>query len=174
MIRVCLDTVITSDRVLKDLDRPEERLAVEQIEALHEQGLIKRVTTPVSREEERRTSNAQKRAALEAGWDDVSVVQPEPRLLGFQSTDMGSRGFIASPLMSDIDEDLLARLLNVGLKRNDARAVVFAVGTNCDYFVTHDTKDLLPHRVAIEAIFPTIRIVKPTEFLAAWRATSAV
>jgi hypothetical protein len=38
------------------------------------------VTTPVSRDEERRTNNPQKRAALEVGWNDVSVVQ---RLLAF-------------------------------------------------------------------------------------------
>src|SRR4051794_39259813 len=60
MLRVCLDTNITSDRVLKDLDPAEERLAAEQIEVLHQQGLIKRVTTPVSRAEERRTTNLDK------------------------------------------------------------------------------------------------------------------
>src|SRR5436190_8754095 len=98
MLRVCLDTVITSDRVLKDLCPPEERRAAERIEELHRQGSIKRVTTPVSRDEERKTTDLEKRAALEAGWDLVSVVQPEAKLLGFQSQDLGRRGFISSPL----------------------------------------------------------------------------
>ena len=170
MARVCLDTVITSDRVLKDLAPPDERLAVDEIESLHAQGLIKRVTTPVSRDEERRTNNPQKRAALEAGWNDVSVVQPEPKLLGFNHQDLGRYGWISSPIMSDVDDALVVRLRAAGLAPNDARAVAFAVTTHCDYFITHDMKDLLPHARAVEAICPQIRIVKPTEFLQEWRA----
>lgn len=173
MLRVCYDTVITSDRVLKDIDAPAERLAVEQIEELHREGLIKRVTTPVSRDEERRTRSPEKRAALEVGWNEVSVVQPEPKLLGFQSHDMGRRGFISYPLMSDLDDDLVSRLQAVGLKRNDARAVAFAASTACDYFVTFDTRDLLPHKIEIEAVCPQVRIVTPTEFMVAYRTVTA-
>jgi predicted nucleic acid-binding protein len=99
----------------------------------------------------------------------VSVVQPAPVLLGFSQLDYGSRGFISNPIISDINESLLAELRDLGLKQMDARAVVFAVTTECDYFVTHDTRDLLPHRDAIEAK-RQIRIVKPTEFLPEWRS----
>jgi len=169
MLRVCLDTNITSDRVKKDLRPSEERLAAEQIEELHQQGFIKRVTTPVSRDEESRTTNHEQRAALEAGWNDVSVVQPEPTLWGFQSQDMGPRGFISSPILSDVPYDLVNKLQVVGLKWNDARAVAFAASTACDYFVTHDTRDLLPHKIKIEMVCPQIRIVKPTEFLSAYQ-----
>ena len=172
MTRVCLDTVITSDRVLKDLSIPEERLAAEEIARLGREGLIKIVTTEVSRIEEKRTPDLQKRAALEAGWNEVSVVQPDPVLIGVNTVDYGYRGFTSSPLISDIDQTLLARLRAVGLAKLDARAVVFAVTTKCDYFVTHDTKDLLPHTLAIEAICPQIRLVKPTEFLMDWQARS--
>lgn len=173
MLRVCLDTVITSDRVLKDLNSAEERFAVEEIENLHRHGHIERVTTPVSRDEEKRTTNLEKRTALEAGWNDVSVVKPEPILLGFQAHDLGKHGFISYPLMSDVDDALVDKLQAVGLKRNDARAVAFATGTDCDYFVTFDTRDLLPHKVEIEAICPRIRIVKPTEFMTAYRTATA-
>jgi len=160
--------VITSDRVLKDLDVPPERFAVEEIERLHDAGLTKRVTTPVSRIEERRTTDLEKRGALEAGWDQVSVVQPEPILLGFNCQDFGPRGFIASPLMSDIDESLVAKLRAIKVKEMDAKAVVFAATTGCNHFVTHDIKNLLPHKAEIEVVLPQIRIVKPSEFLADW------
>jgi hypothetical protein len=62
--RVCLDTVIHSGRTTKDLHPPEEMSATEEIERLHEAGLIKRVTTPVTKSEERRTLDAAKRAIL--------------------------------------------------------------------------------------------------------------
>jgi hypothetical protein len=172
MTRVCLDTVITSGRVLEDLP-PGEMGAIKEIERLDREGLIKIVTTEVSRIEERRTTDPLKRARLEARWNEVSVVQPEPVLLGFNCQDFGARGFISSPLMSDIDEKLLTRLRTVGLAELDARAVVFAVTTNCDYFVTHDTNDLLPHKSAIEAVCPNIRVVKPTEFLQEWHARAS-
>jgi hypothetical protein len=173
LLRVCLDTVITSDRVLKDLRPPAERDAAAKIEELHNRGLIERVTTPVSRAEESRTANHEKRAALQAGWPGVSVVQPEPTLLGFHTQDLGYRGFISSPIMSDVDDALMQKLRAIPLAENDARAVAFAASTDCDYFVTHDERDLLPHRIEIEAICSQIRIVKPTEFLAAYRTITA-
>ncbi|HEX7139149.1 MAG TPA: hypothetical protein VF219_14945 [Vicinamibacterales bacterium] len=50
--------------------------------------------------------------------------------------------------------------------------MAFAASTACEYFVTLDTKDLPPHKVAIEAICPLIRIVKPTEFIAAYQTAA--
>jgi hypothetical protein len=64
------------------------------------------VTTEISRIEERRISAEDRRAQVQAGWDDVSVVLASPMLLGFSTLDYGDQGFIASPIMSDIDEQL--------------------------------------------------------------------
>lgn len=172
VIRVALDTVLTSARILQDLDPPEEQAALNEIERLHEQGLIKRVTTEISRIEERRISTVDRRERVQAGWDDVSVVQPSPVLLGFSNLDYGPRGFIANPIMSDIDENVVKELVKIGLGTNDARAIAYAAGENakCDYFATHDLKDLNQHKIAIETLLPQLRIVKPTEFISEWNA----
>lgn len=171
VIRVALDTVLTSARAMQDLDPPEEQAALNEIERLHEQGLIKRVTTEISRIEEGRTQRLDRREQIQAGWNDVSVVQPSPVLQGFSSLDYGAQGFIANPIMSDIDDGIVTALEKIGLKTNDARAIAYAVGANaqCDYFASHDFRDLNPHKAAIENLLP-IRIVTPTEFLAAIRA----
>src|SRR5262245_57236185 len=158
--RVALDTVLTSARVLQDLDPPEEQAALNEIERLHEQGLIKRVTTEISRIEERRISTVARREKVQAGWNDVSVVQPSPVLLGFGNLDYGARGFITYPIMSDVDENVVKELVKIGLGTNDARAIAHAAGENakCDCFATHDLKDLNQHKVAIETLLPQLRI----------------
>src|SRR5690242_10910992 len=55
--RVYLDTVITSGFVEKDLVPADEMAAVEQIYALHNDGLIKIVTSKMSRIEQERTAD---------------------------------------------------------------------------------------------------------------------
>ena len=155
-----------------DLDPPEEQAALNEIERLHNEGLIKRVTTQISRIEERRTTEPGKRVRLEAGWNDVSVVQPSPVVQGFSYLDYGARGFIANPIMSEIDESLVAQLVSIGVGLDDSRAIAYAVGENakCDYFATHDMKDLHQFKARIESLLPQIHIVKPTEFIAEWTA----
>jgi hypothetical protein len=93
-------------------------------------------------------------------------VQPDHKLLGFNNVDMGQRGFISSPLITDIvDEDVYARLQAAGLKEIDAKHVMCAITGKCDVFVTLDTRDLLPRRAAVEAACPEIRIRRPTALL---------
>jgi hypothetical protein len=41
-----------------------------------------------------------------------------------------------------------------------------AIVGKCDVFVTLDSRDILPRRVAIECACPEIQIRKPTELLA--------
>src|SRR5438093_2311975 len=43
------------------------------------------------------------------------VANVNPVLLGFNTVDLGYRGFISSPLMSDIDEEFLAKMRAIGL-----------------------------------------------------------
>jgi hypothetical protein len=166
-----LDNVITSGWVLKDLQPPEEMAAVEHLYALHDVGTIKRVTSKMSGIEQARTTDLQKRAALAASADLVSVVQNDHRLLGFANLDYGSRGFISYPLIDDIVEPTLFEQLtkNAGLKDADAKHVMYAVANDCEYFVTLDTRDLLPRRSAIESICPQMKIMTPVEAVAAIR-----
>ncbi len=132
------------------------------------------MTTEISRIEERRIAIADRREKVQAGWNDVSVVQSSPVLLGFGHLDYGARGFIANPIMSDVDESLVTKLVKIGLGTNDARAIAYAAGENakCDYFASHDLKDLNQYTGAIEKLLPQIRIVKPTEFMAEWNERS--
>ena len=88
--RAYLDNVITSGWVLKDLQPPEEMAAVEHLYELHDAGTIKRVTSKMSGIEQARTTDLQKRAALAASADLVSVVQNDHRLLGFANLDYGA------------------------------------------------------------------------------------
>jgi hypothetical protein len=122
--------------------------------------------------EQARTTDHQKRAALAASADLVSVVQNDHRLLGFANLDYGSRGFISYPLIDDIvDPELFERLTkNAGLKDADAKHVMYAVANACGYFVTLDTRDLLPRRSAIESICPQVKIMTPIEAVAAIRS----
>jgi hypothetical protein len=122
--RVYLDNVITSGWVLKDLRPQEEMEAVERLYALHDAGIIKRVTSKISGIEQARTTDRQKRAALAASADLVSVVQNDHRLLGFANLDYGSRGFIRYPLIDDIVDPALFEQLtkNAGLKRRRCQA----------------------------------------------------
>jgi hypothetical protein len=55
---------------------------------------------------------------------------------------------------------------------NDARAIAYAAGykAHCDYFASHDLRDLNQHKAAIEALLPELRVVKPTEFMVEWAA----
>jgi hypothetical protein len=169
--RVYLDNVITSGWVLKDLQPPGEMTAVERLYELHDAGTIKRVTSKMSGIEQARTTDLQKRATLAANADLVSVVQNDHRLLGFANLDYGSRGFISYPLIDDIVEPALFEQLtkNAGLKDADAKHVMYAVANDCHYFVTLDTRDLLPKRSAIELICPPLKIMRPTEAVVAIR-----
>ena len=56
---------------------------------------------------------------------------------------------------------------NARLKDADAKHVMYAVANDRYYFVTLDTRDLLPRRSAIESICPQLKIMTPTEAVAA-------
>jgi hypothetical protein len=167
MIRVYLDTVITSGRILRDLRPPAEMAAVDRFDRFHDAGRIKIVTSKMSRIEQERTRDPGLRQALSERADEVSVVASDHRLLGFQTADLGARGFISSPLITDIvDEDVFARLLAAGVRDADAMHLMYAIANDCTVFVTLDTRDILPRRDLIEAACPQIQVRKPTEFVA--------
>jgi hypothetical protein len=64
-----------------------------------------------------------------------------------------------------VNPELDARLRAEGLKERDARHVANAFVNGCHFFVTLDTKDILPIRTAIEVLCAPMRIVTPTELL---------
>ena len=167
--KVYLDNNIVSGRIRGDL-RQTEMPAVTAIDRLHSEGRIERVTSRESWREQERTRDADQRAVLAARRDEVAVVQDDHRLHGFSTLDYGRRGFISSPLISDVvDDALFAALRSTGLKDADARHLMYAVANNCNIFVTLDTRHFVDggRREGLEACCSgRIRIMTPSEFVA--------
>lgn len=164
-MRVYLDNMAVSGRVVGDLE-PLEMEAVRRIDAAHEAGKLKRVTSRQSWREQDRTKDAGKRGALERARDQVSVVATDHALLGFNNLE-GPYGTVAvNPMITDIvDEPLFSDLKALGLKDGDAKHLMYAVTNTCERFVTTDP-DFLTRRAALEARCASIRILKPTELVA--------
>lgn len=119
-MRVYYDTNITSGRILRDLKPDPEMDALDELEALHAAGSLKRVSSKWSRIEQARTRDPIRRAAFEAQDHEMSCVQQDHRLIGFAHQDLGRLGFIASPIVSDVvDEAVFAKLLAAGIEEKD-------------------------------------------------------
>jgi hypothetical protein len=113
------------------------------------------------------------RSAFAERAEDISMVQSDHRLLGFQHQDYGWRGFIGNPILTDVVNQELFDRLRAILERDDAMHVMYAVENNCQVFATLDGKDLLPHRSAVEAVCSSLRILKPTSWWRNWTTSSA-
>jgi predicted nucleic acid-binding protein len=164
-VKVYLDNVIASARVLDDLASPEEGRTLKLIQEHRNFGKLEIVTSRESWREQERTRSAQTREQLRSSRDRIPVVSEDHRVLGSNSVDLGYRGFITSPRVTDIlDEGMFARLQAEGLEIGDARHLMYALCNGCARFVTTDP-DFLARRSAIEAAYPQIRIVKPSELL---------
>jgi len=164
-MKVYLDNVIASARVREDLASPEERRALKLVQEHPNFGMLEIVTSRESWREQERTRCTQTREELRSSRDRTPVVSQDHRVLGSNSVDLGYRGFIASPLVTDIvDEAMFARLQAEGLESGDARHLMYALCNDCSRFVTTDS-DFLGRSSALEAAYPGIRIVKPSELL---------
>jgi len=123
MMRVYLDNVAASGRVVGDLTPAEEMEALRRIESAHSAGIIKIVTSRESWREQERTTNPVKRAKLEAARSEVSVVANDHVVLGFFSPLTNRYGSVViAPIITDIvDEALFADLRGLGLDDSDAK-----------------------------------------------------
>jgi len=158
--------MIASARVLDNLFSSEERRALKLIQEHRNLSKLEIVTSRESWREQERTRNPEAREQLRASRGETPVVSHDHRLLGFNSVDLGYLGFISSPLITDIvDDDMFRWLQTAGLKTADARHLMYALCNDCVRFVTTDS-DFLERRSDIEAAYPQIRIVMPTELLA--------
>jgi hypothetical protein len=84
------------------------------------------------------------------------------RFYGMNLIDLGTRGFIANPLVED--DPTAQRLRKIGLERRDAHHVMLAIRRECNVFVTCDVRTILKYRPTVEAAFP-IRLRRPSELL---------
>jgi hypothetical protein len=139
--------------------------AVELIDRLDAEGRMI-VTSNVQREEEGSDTKPEIRDVLADHINDFPRVAKDHRVRGFSTLESGPGASIINPIITNVvDVDLFARLQNVGLKADDARHLMNAFVNDCAYFVTLDRGIL--RRKAAEAICAPMRIVKPTELVAA-------
>jgi hypothetical protein len=165
-MRVYLDNVAASGRVLGDLTPAVEMEALRQIEEAHRTGVIKHMTSRETWREQERTKGPAKRAKLEAARGEVSVVATDHMVLGLHTV-MGAHGTtVVGPLVTDVvDDALFADLTALGLEAVDARHLMYAASNACVCFVTPDP-DFLDRRLALESRCQPLRIVKPSELAA--------
>ena len=165
-LQVYLDTVIASAIKLQDLHDPKEEAALEELKRIERTGVIEFRISREVRHEVDRTREPDKKARLKEHASELGNVKEDHRLEGFNIQDYGRYGFISSPLISDVvDESMFEALTTDGLKRGDAIHFVNAVTNKCDVFLTTDP-DFMDRRPQLEAQYPPIRIMKPTELLA--------
>ena len=72
------------------------------------------------------------------------------------------QGGISSPLIED--HSLAKALHKIGLKRRDAHHLMLAIMASCDIFLTCD-KGILNRKQDLQNEFPSIRLMKPSEFV---------
>ncbi len=160
MLRVYLDNVAASGRILGDLVPDTEMESLRRIEGADVAGHLEMVTSRQSWREQERTRDPVKRATLESARGEVSVVATDHTVLGF------SGGSTTTPLVTDIvDGHLFDDLKSIGLDDEDAKHLMYAVANGCQVFVTLDP-DFLGRRVALQVRCPSLRILKPSELAA--------
>ncbi len=166
MRKVYLDNVVASALHGRPLANSEEQAALERLRSLESEGRLEfRISAEVLRETER-TQNTVLKARLMAGVRALVRVEHDHLVIGFQSQDLGYRGCIVSPLVTDvIDEPQFSALTQVGLKRRDAMHLMYANRNRCDVFLTTDP-DFINRRLQLEAICPDIKVMTPIELLA--------
>jgi len=165
-MRVYFDNVIASGRVLGDLPKTEMD-AVREIEVLHLEGRIKRVTSLESHREQKRTKDPVKHAKLADAANELSAVSTDYAALA--ALVYGESAVTAGLRTSE--EALFSEVTRLGLKEGDARHLVNAVRSACVRFLTLD-RDFLDRRAELETACGCIRIVRPSELVAELRASS--
>lgn len=166
-MKVYLDNMFVCKIIKPDLVLPDEQKALDK---LRKNPLLEIVTSRESWREQEKTRYQSIRDQYRQNRDKIPVALNDHKVLGFSSQDYQYRGFITSPLVTDIiDEKIFndAKELLKGKKKNvenDARHIMYALCNNCERFVTTDF-DFIDNRNEIEKRFPEIRIVKPSELL---------
>jgi predicted nucleic acid-binding protein len=166
-MKVYLDNVIASGKVRGDLPL-EEMAAVQILATADEKGQIEIYTSRWSWAEQERARDDFVRAKLKESRGQIEVVADDHRVLGFWNQEDPRFGtFSTNPMVTEIvDERLFSDLKNAGISDGDARHLMYAIHNKCDWFVTLDTRDLLPKRSVIAPLCRGTKIVKPSELAA--------
>jgi hypothetical protein len=156
----CLDNKAVCDVTKNDLAASESE-ALTHLLRLHSEGKVRVVTSEVTRKETAVWKGANRPPAERVFYllDKVEFIEDQI-LLGFHNH-WDQTGGCSYPL---IEEDSCStELRQIGLDRADAHHVMLAIRNGCHYFVTCDAKSILKYRPAVEAMYPTIKLRKPSE-----------
>ncbi len=144
--------------------RPEENAAIRVLKKWSDSG---RITMAVSLLHEREAASLPEE--YKRHQQEIAELLPKAEfvedstLLGFNVQDYGRAGMLVSPLMED--NPITRRLQQIGLDRVDAHHVMLAIRSEYDVFVTCDEETILKHRAKVEAEFPKIRLMLPSELV---------
>jgi hypothetical protein len=165
------DNVIVSGSARGDLAPDEEMAATRKLLGAAHDGRLELVTSRFTRDEQGRTKDEYVRFQLDQEWPNWAAVENDTGLLGVRTT-FYDGGFMSGPMLTEIvDEPLFAKLRAIlPNAEGDARHLMYAVHNGCDYFVTIDTRDILPNRAALELLLPGLRLVRPSELASLFEA----
>lgn len=165
-IKVYLDNVIVSAIGRHDLASSEEMNAVDQLQKLFKENKIPLNTSRHSQREIDRTQNKSKKDQCIKAFNNMSVIKNDHIVLGFHNQSDQYGGFISQPLISDIVNDkIFSQLTIIGLKKDDAMHLMYAIQNRFNYFLTTDP-DFINKRNEIHKSFISTQIKKPSELLA--------
>ena len=126
MLRVYLDNNVGSAIRRRDCE-PAEIDAILQLLEWGRAGVIMLGTSRQSLREMERAP-PQNRGDLKEGLTDLEIAKDDHKLLGSYTLTDPCGGYICNPLVTDIvDEPLYSRLLDAGLKPDDAKHFMYAV-----------------------------------------------
>src|SRR5262249_3315599 len=149
---------------------PAEMAALTPLLQLHSDGNLRVVTSQLTRTEMESWKSPQRSPAERVFLllQKVEFVQ-DHTLRGFNNQ-WGPMGGASCPMIED--DPVSSALWKIGLDRTDAHHVMLAIRERCNYFITCDRKSILKYRASIEAQFPPLRVLKPSELLAELTAAS--
>ena len=161
--KVYLDNNVVCGVTKDDLPAGEPEALTELLK-LHSEGKISVVTSEVTRQE-METWRGENRPPAERVFYLLAKVEfiADQTLLGFHNQ-WDRMGGCSVPLVED-DPDS-RQLRGIGLDRTDAHHVMLAIRNGCAYFITCDTKSILKYRSAVEAQYPSVKLMKPSELVA--------
>ena len=120
------------------------------------------------------TRDLAKRDRLAVDWQKLEPIEHDEKVVGFNTVYAQFGGFAASPLVSDVQDEVLhAELTGRGLSPKDAEHIAQAISNGCNVFLTRYKKTVItPYREWLERRFPALRIRSPAELLAELRPVS--
>jgi len=169
MIRVYNDTNLIGENAEQDQD---EYLALKQLRELTNQnGSTKVIIETISNRnlnELDQTKDEKLRHRLQQAAKVLSKESNDHKLVGIHTFFDRFGTCINSPFVVDVpDEEIFAKLMGIPLEDEmDARLLTVAIFNKYDVFLTRDWKSILKKRQEINALFPEIRLMKPSELLA--------